>query len=183
MVSDMAAFPIVRYRVNADDVIVSVGGAWDEFATENDAPSLLAQQVVGRHLRAFITGDTTRMFISAMLEGVRARQTSLVRPYRCDSASARRHMEMTLEPQPEGCVELTHRIVRLEPLRRHVSIAAAPGSSTSRLTVRCSICNRLSREGRWVEPDEDPRPAQAGTALRVAYGICPECQRAMSLAS
>lgn len=163
--------------VNRDDQIMSVSSNWDERAqNQGGGAQLFAQALIGQALSRFIRSDNTRMYIEACLKVCRLKQQVLFRPYRCDSPTHKRFMEMQLSPLAEGAVEMKHFLLKEEafeqPLRLETVASAEPGSGYA--YVRCSMCNRLKPRGQsqWLEPQRcvhQPQP------LRVIYSVCPAC--------
>jgi hypothetical protein len=170
----------VVYTLDAEDRIVSCGGAWNEFARENGGRTCLAPQVVGHKLWRFITGEPTRMFLAVVLSAARVRGAPSEHDYRCDSPTFRRQLRMRLVPEAKGSVRLEHRAVRVEPLLRRVELEmsgrTAPGGKP--LVVRCSMCNRLKSERGWLEPDTGEFPFNGGR-LGVVHSVCPECRESV----
>lgn len=174
----MADDDSIFYRLDARDRIVEAGSdAWDEFARQNGDGKALRVRIEGTSLYAHVAGEASRMFVWTMLDGVRKLGRSATKLYRCDSPQLKRHMEMTITPSGNGGLLVTHRTVRTEPMLRPVSFAAKAGR-TSRLLLRCSMCNRLRIDGAWREPDAadlSPQKLPQSGAVAVAYGICEPC--------
>lgn len=169
----------LSYTVDASDVIVAVGGAWDDSARCNDAEKIVSTQIIGKSLDGFIHGDETRMFVRTMLMSARVLNRPVMRPYRCDSPQRKRFMEMTVTPLDGGNIEVMHQEVHSEPIANPTRMVAAPKGVTGVHTKRCSVCNRLRVNGIWSELDDAVAsghlaPAVA-PALRVIYGVCPDC--------
>lgn len=170
---------VVSYTLDHANRIVGIGGSWNCFALENGALNLLESQVLGRDIGEFIIGDTTRMFVFAMLDSARLLAKPITRSYRCDSPQYRRFMEMTLLPGPQDMIELHHRLVREEPVQYPIKFTVAPDGAHSGLVKRCSMCNRLNLQNRWLEADEAAHQGlltQTATHL-VIYGVCESCRR------
>ena len=172
----------LSYTLDLDDRIIAVTGNWDGFALANGGPAILSATIIGRRLDEFVSGDVTRMFVRTMLMSARMLKRSIHRPYRCDSPQLRRFMEMTVMPHGGGMLEVRHRQIRCEPLSCTVTIASVAAAPTSGFIKRCSICNHIRIRQVWSEVDEailDGRLAKdAAAALRVIYGVCPDCLRA-----
>jgi hypothetical protein len=171
---------VVEYRLDAHDRIVAVNEDWRRFATANGTGTLMPENVVGRPLRDFVSGDITRMFVDTLLQGVRLTGRERTVPYRCDSPDAKRYMEMTVSPAAGGGIVTSHRIVREEHFAAPNAFVAATGTGPKRdLVKRCSMCNRLSRNGGdLVEPEVARSEGWllVGTATAVIYFVCKACQ-------
>ena len=162
----------VVYWVDADDVVVDVGGAWDDFARDNDGDAVLRERVLGKPLWSFIEGDATRMLLSTLLAAVRTHHETLVRRYRCDSSTHRRHMEMRLSPEGDR-VRLEHRILEEERMRPGVRFRFARGPNAR---VRCSMCNRVKLDGAWHEASDAASRGDLPREAVVVYGVCRDCR-------
>jgi hypothetical protein len=163
-----------RYRVNRENQIIQIGGAWDQFAELNDAHNLSGRKVIGLPLMRFISGDATRMFIEVMLRSARLRGQSFSKHYRCDSAEMRRLMCMTLFPEENHEVELMHEILEETPLPTPVQCYEAPMA----MRHRCSICNRLATDdGQWIDPALPGLHRYINLNQRVAvqHTVCDDC--------
>ncbi|MGC8838372.1 MAG: hypothetical protein ACP5UM_08145 [Anaerolineae bacterium] len=103
------------YRIDGQDRFVDVDENWLRFAQENGARHLARREaVLGRPLWDFIVGQETRHLYELMLAKVRMGRATLQIPFRCDSPTCRRFMEMRMSPERQGGVRFTTWIVRLE---------------------------------------------------------------------
>ena len=158
------------YTLDRRDRIVEVSDGWDRFALDNGGPGACASHVVGRRLVDAITGDPTRMFMTAILMRVRVSGQPETVPYRCDSDTARRYFNMDLTPLAEDRVRVTHDLDREEPAPISVRIRPAAPGQPARL--RCSICCRIAAGAQWV----DPFDGSADQSYRVVHTVCPDCK-------
>lgn len=164
------------YLLDARDRLVDVCPEWDAVARAGGATTgSLRGGVLGRPLAAFISGDVTRMFLEAAVQAARLTGRARQLPYRCDTPTAQRRMEMTLVPLADGQVRVEHRITDVRPLPALMDMRAAPAGSAPRLW-RCSMCLRLRPGGRteWLSPAS---LAAGAVPLEVHYAICPRCAR------
>lgn len=164
---------VLRYRLDADDRIADVDEAWLRFARENGAPQLTRGGVVGRPLRRFVEGAGLWHLWELLFSVVRESGEPITLPFRCDSPTLRRFMQMTVAPAGEGGLELSVRLEREEP-----GAAASPSGSWVRV---CSWCKRvLLPDGRWEDPgaavtELDLVGSQQGRPL--TGGVCPPCRQ------
>ena len=165
---------VVTYRVDAKDVIVDVGGAWDQFAEVNGG----VPNVLGRPLWHFVAGNDVRGVWAVLLRHVRTEWEPLAFLYRCDAPGLRRLMQMELVPQPDGGVAFNSRQVRA------VEAAAISGrweaATRQETVVVCGWCARVN-VGDWVTAD---RAIEAfgltgpeSRLPRLTHGICDSCAR------
>jgi len=170
----------VSYWLDARDRIVRTCANWDGFALDNDGIAAVGKNVRGESLWDFVMGDPTRIWLSTVLSLARLRDEPVKRPYRCDSPTEKRYMEMVVSREgKKGDLLLTHRILRAEPVRPPLSFVAARASGP--WMARCSICNRVLADNRWTEPQEAFRRGllPEDGSIPVIYGVCPDCRRAM----
>ena len=169
----------LSYTIDTQNMIVAVGGAWDDFARNNDGDKIVSTLIIGKKLNQFIHGDETLMFVLTMIMSARILNRPVHRPYRCDSPTLKRFMTMTVQPLGQGAVEVIHQELRSEPIKHTVHMVAAPAGSGTSYAKRCSVCNRVKLEGVWSEVDEAVQakrlvPTVAST-VKVIYGVCPDC--------
>ena len=167
------------YRVDEDDVIVDIGGQWDDFARGNDGAQILKASVLGTKLYQHIKGETCRTFVWTMLDAVRKLEKPVVRSYRCDSPTCKRFMTMSVFPEPDSRLLLQHRLDSIQPFERPLKFACAPRTAHTKVT-RCSMCNRLQIDGAWGEPELMLAKAakKVTDATLVIYSVCMDCKTA-----
>jgi hypothetical protein len=167
------------WTIDRENVITSVGGDWDAFATGNEAASLCGTSVVGRSLFEFIDGEETQRIYRLLLRRVRALDAPILVPFRCDSPELRRHMRLEIEPLRERAIEFRGVFVAAErrPLLR---LVARNASRSEALLVSCSFCLRIRLAGdEWVEAED--AVVRLGLLAReriprLAHGVCPACK-------
>jgi hypothetical protein len=171
------ASPVVEYRLDECDRITEVNHNWKRFALENGGENLIAEKVIGRSLRDFISGDITRMFVSALLQSTRMTGRERTVTYRCDSAEVKRYMAMDIVPVSSGELISRHRVLRELKLPVAMPFSAIK-SGEKTLIKRCSMCNRLAKEGSPpVEPEDAERLGWLGSPANalVIYFVCKNC--------
>jgi hypothetical protein len=166
-----------EYWLNGQDTIIAVGATWDSFADENEGHAVVSGLVVGRSLWDFIAGDPTRMWLSSILTLARIRNQPVSRPYRCDSATVKRFMNLVISKEGDDTLHLEHTLVRIEPMSspRRFTPALAAGKKTMQ---RCSVCNRLNTPTGWTEAEN--LGTSVGSPITVIYAVCSDCMRFMS---
>jgi len=169
----------LSYWVDQNDRIVKVGGAWDEAARDGGSDSLFADSVKGTNLFSYIAGEATRSFVWTMIDAVRKLQRPNKRPYRCDTPTLKRSMEMTIIPEGNGLLRLEHRLVATEPLQRPLSFRSAHRLDYKPpLRLRCSMCNQVRIGQVWREPDEHAKLLNTLETTPVVYSVCDDCREA-----
>jgi hypothetical protein len=166
------------YRVGSKGIILQVNQAWTDFAIANATPELAAERVCGQPLERYIHGMEARELWRMLLERVRAQQTRVVLPFRCDAPELRRFMEMTVTARDGGDVDFATRLLRAER-RAPVALLAQPASVGADLLPICSWCKQVRLEdGTWVEVElaiERLDLFGLDSLPQLTHGICPRC--------
>ena len=166
------SFSETYYLVDNMDRVVKVSPNWDGFAKENDGDDVVAKYVLGRPLREFIVGDSTRMWMLALISSVRSSNKEVIRFYRCDSPTEKRFMKMTVSPEDDGSVFVSNKLLRREHMNRvHFSY-----NRIAELE-RCSICNKVQIGDAWIEPDaiRTLDIYNSVDKFEVIYSVCSDC--------
>ncbi len=98
----------ISYRINSRDEIIFLNDEWFQFASENDAPNLVPENILCRNLWNFISDDKVKYLYQEILRRVNAGH-SFKFNLRCDSPEARRILEMNITPQKDGEVQFDSR--------------------------------------------------------------------------
>ena len=181
----------VIYWLDASDRIQAVNASWDAFARENDGEAILEDRVLGKPIRQFISGDPTKMWLDTLVAYARISEEKITREYRCDSPDTKRFMEMSVAPEADKQVRLTHRILKVEAMEPPVAFETAPESASDAalnpapnqiqfLCFRCSICNRVQVQGQWQEGDAAARAGHLDPSPRVIYRVSESCRDKIS---
>lgn len=170
-----------RYRIDADDRIIDIGGDWIAFAMNNGADGLDAAQVLGRPIWAFIAGDALQEIYALLFSAARRHHLTLNVPFRCDSADTRRFMDMTIAPRTNGELEITSTVRRSEA-RSAVKLLQERGTESAGVLLICSWCKRVQIEsGAWMEVEAAVRCLgllEDGPLPALSHGICARCRKA-----
>ncbi|MDO9280950.1 MAG: hypothetical protein Q7T88_01055 [Methylotenera sp.] len=164
----------IVYKLDVDNNIVAVNRLWQSFALANNAPELGIDQVIGKPLMQYISGNITKYFWQALLDKARLANTVLHLDYRCDSPDLRRFMRIKVYRGDGESLHFESALLRTEsrPVSIHFKRAQQRGADTK---VRCSFCNGILHKSHWVEA-ESLVTGQKSVTLDVIYGICPDCQ-------
>ena len=168
----------IIYRIDSSDRLIQVDDGWRRFAEANRAWELAGDSILGRSLWDFLQDSETRDIFSALLAKVRARQSPLSFPLRCDSPDTRRYLRLTLSPIPDEGVEFVSETIRTEK-RTRIGLLDVTGGKTKDFIRICSWCKRVEVPGGWTEVefaiailglfDESPLP-------QLSHSICPDCR-------
>lgn len=178
--SQTARESVTSYRIDADDRIVEVGGAWLAFATSNDAPSLSSLEVLGKPIWSFVEGPEVREIYALLFSAARDRNQTINVPFRCDSADMRRYMDMTITPSGNGTLNIVSTLRRSEP-RNAVRLFEAANHDLDHMLLICSWCKRVQIEtGAWMEVEGAVRCMgllDHGPLPTLSHGICSHCRK------
>jgi len=168
-----------HYRIDADDLIVSVDAAWLEFAAINDAAHLTRDAVVGRALWDFIAGAETELLYRMIFDRCRDRRDGARIPFRCDSPTRIRRMILAIEPLPGD--DLAIDTVLLQSEDRGCPVLVDPHVARSdELVSICSWCKRIQLpNGEWSEIERGVRLLNlfgASHLPQITHGLCGKCE-------
>ncbi len=169
--------PVCSYRVDEKDCIVFVDHWWLAFARENGAQSLANELVLGRSIWDFISDASTRQLYHEVHAHVRSNNQSILIPFRCDSPTLKRFMELKIRPYPNGQLEYESRLMQAVP-QHHVSALDHDCERSQAFLTMCSFCKRsLLEPSGWLDLQNISLKLrtfdQATPQLR--YTVCPEC--------
>ncbi len=170
--------PPLRYGIDAHDRLIDLGGGWDAFALENEAPELVSKHVLGLPLRRFISDRTTAQLTLDLLKRARGGVT-VEYPFRCDAPALRRFLRMTMTPREGGMVELSSCTEAVEP-RAPVPLLVRSIPRTSELLKICAWCKKLPVAGEWLEIEAAVEALKLFDLTRLpglTHGICPPCEQ------
>ena len=156
------------YRIDANDALVHVDGAFHRFAAAAGVPDL-ADRWYGRSLWQCFGDDELRALFVALVGRARGGRTLRVTT-RCDSPSLARLVAMDIAPVGQDEVEFR---CRLGAAR--LMTPALP--SSSELLRLCAWCYRADRGG-WRDIEEvvaGERLLERTTIPIVTHGICDAC--------
>jgi hypothetical protein len=175
----------ISYLADIDGAFLDWGRPnWNHFATENGAPELVGAQRLNVFDACAGEGVTQsyRDIIARVLEG--RHLESFV--FRCDSASERRDLRMSIShvrSSDQSSKLLFHVLPISESVRPPIDLfdAAARkallGSESGKPLVRlCAYCLKVheARTETWVEAEAYYQAGGTGD-VRLSHGICPQC--------
>ncbi len=167
-----------EYRLNAQDIIAEVSPAFLAFARQNQAPALTRSALVGAPIWTFVAGLSTRAIYAAAFERVRATQRAISFPFRCDSPTCRRFMELTIAPASSNGLDLSAVLLRTEH-RRAVPLLDPNVARSGSVLEACSFCKSIRvDEAIWLQVED----AIAHLGLfdspqlpTLSHSVCPAC--------
>ena len=169
----------VIYRVDASDRIVAVNEEWGAFAAANDGCALA--DPVGESLWRHIGDQGSRDLYSLLLTSVRVSGRAVTYPFRCDSPTLRRLMEMSVSPGDDGDLVFSSRVVSTEPLPHAVMFGQSLPYSIGRVDI-CGNCRKVRDRGNWTDIidlfDRGQITARRNSFTAI-YRICPDCRTSL----
>ena len=167
------------YRIDNTDTIVSVSDNWGYFADANAwSSSLRPEDVVGHKLWDFIQDEETRHLYQEVFKRARRGTPCRAIPFRCDSPTERRYLELVAKALSDGSIQITSTILRTEPRSSVILLDADTPRSTGMVTV-CSMCKKIRVAPRqWAEIEEGLarlRLFEVDSMPQLTHGLCPAC--------
>lgn len=166
------------YQIDAADKLVFVDEPWLSFARENDAAQLTRAVVLQQPLWNYITDAETRHLYQAMLARVRTDAIQIKLPFRCDSPTQRRFMEMAISQTADGFIQFDTRIVKQEQ-REPVGLLDIGRKRSDEILTMCGWCKKVEvRPEQWLEAEEAVAHLKLFDSRRLpqlSHGICDLC--------
>jgi hypothetical protein len=171
--------PIYRYCVDEQDVITNVDHWWLAFAQENNALGLTDNSVVGQLLWDFISDEPTRMLYNEIHSHVRSTGNPITIPFRCDSPTLQRFMELTISKHRDRQLLYESTLMRAVPQRR-LSVLDPEQKRSGTFLTMCSFCKRcLIEPADWLALENIAlklRLYDEQTVPGLIFTVCPSCE-------
>ena len=130
----------------------------------------------------YIEGQETRDLYKDIFTKLRRKKTELVIPFRCDTPTVIRQMELTLRSGPEKTIEMEGRLLDKKH-REAVSLFDLKAERSDETIEICSICRKLHiRAGEWLDVEHaivQKRLFTKKQMPRLIEKICPACENIM----
>lgn len=138
------------YRIDESDRIVFVCPTWLEFAAENAGAELTEAAVIGQPLWRFIADIDCRAVYQTLFSIVRREVPNIDFPFRCDSPSVRREMQMHISRLPNDHVQLETELLSESP-RPYSPLLDPKIKRNDKWITSCAWCNRVKTDsGDWI---------------------------------
>jgi hypothetical protein len=172
----------ILYRLNSLDKIVFVNDEWNRFALENDAPEMIAKEILDRSLWDFVSGDTIKNLYQIMLRKVRA-GNEFSSNFRCDAPALRRRFQITVSLMENGDVQFETSVIGIEK-RVQQDIFDRNAQRSDKLIIICSWCNKFEiEENSWKEIEEAAEKLklfELEGLPQISHGMCSDCYQSLS---
>lgn len=186
----LSEFDGLAFETDRTGTIEAIGeNNWIAFASENGAPELNADAVIGENLFDFIRGEQVRDQIKKILNRISQDPNwSWVLPFRCDAPDRERSIRQSLRPvfTEHVCTGFRfHSYERFSKQRPPLGIydfkrlhRLARENHSLPVVAMCSWCQRVQYSpvgGEvWISA-EDYYAGGGRSEVRLSHGICEEC--------
>lgn len=171
----------VEYWVDADDRLTAVDAEFRAFATDNGAPELASNSILGRRMSSFCSDDATTEIWLRLLSRARA-GARIALQIRCDSPDKGRLLSLDLSVDEGGRIRVVSTTLSQEH-RPRIPLLERAHTHGDRLLVCCSWCKKWRQPtGTWVEAEElvaTQRLFEEEVLPGVSHGICEECRASL----
>lgn len=167
------------YFLTRSYTIHSIGGGWNDFAEENNAPGLTTDSVIGHSLWDYISDPAVMHFYSGAVKAVLKNGKTISLPYRCDAPDWRRSMKLRLIRSSKELCEVISTTTAMEP-RPWVELLDDTMERSEFWLPICSWCKRVGiDDSRWLEVEDAANELSENEVWplpRMVHVTCPECQ-------
>ena len=166
------------YELDAAFRILAVDARWSQFAAANDAPELVSPSgQLGRSVLECIADSTTALLYERLLQRVQDTGSPITLPFRCDSPTRRRFLNLNIERRDDGGLRLETTVTKIEVRPPMELLGRRRDSGEVPLRV-CGWCKSVDVGGRWCEVEEAVRSLrlfERDLLPPVSHGMCPSC--------
>lgn len=166
------------YQVDSADLLQSVDAAWLTFAQENLAAEMVKPKILGKPIWSFFSGYQVEEIYGSLFRRVRSNQKKIALPFRCDSPTERRMMELRLSPLEQGGINLESAILHSER-RRAVQLFELCVPRSHEFVVVCSWCKKVRVAESWLEVEvavERLGLFHVAAFPQLSHGVCKPCK-------
>jgi hypothetical protein len=138
---------LCTYMLDADLRITAVDEGWCVFALANGTPELVPPKgPIGRSVLDGISDFSTAQLYRELFQHVQTTGRPLAVPFRCDSPTLRRFLELQIERRNEGGLRVRSVLIRTEP-RESVRLLEPNRRFGDGLLKMCSWCKTVEVDG------------------------------------
>ena len=176
---------IFFYEIDENDIIVNVSKrTWNTFYMQNveGNNSCLSYNLKNTSLWKYITNQEMISLYKLIIENIRKYKKSIILPFRCDSDSERRYLDLEISPIENKKIQFKSKIVATEK-RDKVNLFDdyLPKMDIS-LNV-CSMCKFVEYEkGAWCEVElaiEKLNLFNMKEVPKISHSLCPFCLKSV----
>jgi len=173
---------IYSYIIDDNDNILSINSEkWDYFYEKNSNGSLcLSPDIIKESLWKYIDGFETSHLYKNIINNVRTYKKEITIPFRCDSPSQRRFLNLTLKPLANNHIEFISKIEKVED-REYVSLFDDTRDFSEEILISCSMCKKIKlEENLWEEVETaviSLKLFEKPKLPMLSHGLCPYCHK------
>jgi hypothetical protein len=171
--------PSCLYEVDAQDRIISLGGAWTAFARENGGEKLLNNPPLGQPIWQIIRGLSTRNIYYLVMKQVRESGVTIRFPFRCDSPTTLRYMEMAVSPAENKGIYFQTTLTSV--IERNTLVTRESHAPRQEPMVQiCAWCDLVLVRSDWLSLEDAIWLLglfDTPEAPPISHSICPACVR------
>lgn len=170
-----------RYRIDGQNMIVSVGEDWDDRTHALEAAAPESKDVLGTCILEHVTGSENRQIFSLLFAQCRKTRQTLFVQFRCDGPELRRWMELEIRPLADRRIEVISRLVS-SATRPYVALLDCLVKRSDNMVTICSWCKRVQVGAVWEEVEDAVNllglfKNEAQPSLQ--QGMCEQCEQAV----
>lgn len=167
-----------EYHIDDQDRLSFVDEGWRQFARDNNTLELATEDILGKPLWDFITGEQIGRLYRLLLEKVRVSGQPLDIYYRCDAPELRRYLQMTITPLENNYVQFRNWLLHQEK-RKPISLLDTSLGRIEEWVSICSWCKQVKlAEDDWVEIEDAVELLglfEANVLPQLTHSLCPNC--------
>lgn len=165
------------YVIDKNDMLTDYSENFMTFAISNGWKP--ESEIIGRNIFDFIEGIEVRHIYRTLFDLTRQGKHIGPIPFRCDSPTSRRFMELFFTPGDYGSIRITSKISKIEH-RKPINILFMTNVERSQKFLRmCSICKKIDLgKTSWVEIEEGLVSLGifiSEKPFKITHGLCPGC--------
>ncbi len=169
------------FQVNPVGSIVFANDDWLAFGQENDSPMAL-ESLLNTSLWESISDIETCHVYELLMEKVCQTHEHIYLPFRCDSASCRRYMQMEISCVSPELIQFKSWMLK-EEKREPVTLLNSEAKRLDTFLTICSWCKKVQMEDKhWEEVEEAVKKLGLFSDMylpKLTHGVCPVCKESI----
>lgn len=171
------SFPRFVYRINKDDVIVSIETT-DGFNGSKDTSAFNPVDYIGKTLWSCFSDETIIHIYQKAISAVRKTGREFILKYRCDAPDFIRKFNLSIRMLENRDIEFINQI-DLDAPRNVITLLDPAVPRSSSFITMCSYCLSIRAHDEQWHPLEDAierfEEFHQSPLPRISHGICPTC--------
>jgi hypothetical protein len=166
------------YKLDEEDLIKDVSEGWDAFALRNNGKEACKEHVVGRPIYGCIAGGEVESFYQQVFSKTRSAGNAVSIPFRCDSPSDKRFLNLTVAAEANGDLKCTSKTLAVVPRAEPIELQLVTGQGSASALYMCGLCKGVHlRANLWRELEVVAACEDINTFSKRPFvqTICPSC--------